>query len=619
MKAIQSEQQRSDIIRGIIIALALVLIGKAFHLQVLNTDFRQVADAAGTGKVVEYPARGLLFDRNGELLVSNRPMYDLQVTYNQFEEYAADFDTADFCDLLEIDRAYFEENIKRNWKDPRYSRSKPFVFESKISKTRFAAFQERLYDFPGFSIQKRKARRYKHPNAAHLLGYISEVSQREIDQQPDVYAPGDYIGTTGLERYYEDSLRGLKGLRMIYKDQLGQEVGKVNDGRNDKSSQPGTDLRTTIDLHLQQYGEELMQNKIGSVVAIEPKTGEILAMVSSPTYDPNELTIDQRRNETFARLLQDTLKPLHDRSVMGLYPPGSLFKPIVALIALQEGTLQPDRGIRCRGGFFLGAAKTGCHAHPYCSNVSMAIQHSCNAYFVTTFLETINKWGDAETGLNRFNRHLAYFGLGRPLGIDFPNEKSGLVPTSEYYDKVYRNESSWKAIWIRSLGIGQGEYLMTNLQIANLAAAIANRGYWITPHLVRAFRKQGQEQWQPSSLARQRTDLIIQPTHFEPVVEGMARVVSAGTARIAQIPGIEVCGKTGTAENPHGDDHSIFFAFAPKDDPKIAIAVYVENGTWGSTFAAPIASLMIEKYLNNSIHPRRKWLEDRMLNANLIN
>lgn len=611
--------QRAFGIRVLFLIVALLLVGKAFHLQVLNKDFRQIADAAGTGKVTVYPSRGLLYDRYGELLVVNNPMYDLQLTYNQFYKHAEEFDTLAFCQLLDIDRDYFEANSRKNWSDRRFSPSKPFVFLSKISAAQFAAFQERLFDFPGFSLQLRNARGYPHTNAAHLLGYISEVSQAEVDSDPEVYAPGDYIGTTGLEHYYEDSLRGVKGIRMIYKDKLGREVGSVKGEGSSQQSVAGTDLRTTIDLELQRYGEELMANKIGSVVAIEPESGEILAMISTPTYNPNELTIDQKRGQTFARLLGDSLKPLHDRSVMGMYPPGSLFKPIVALIALQEGTLQVDRGVSCRGGFFLGAAKTGCHNHPYCRDVSMAIQHSCNAYFVTTFLEAINKGGNAKVGLDRFNRQLAHFGLGRPLGIDFPNEKGGLVPSSEYYDKVYANETSWKAIWIRSLGIGQGEYLMTNLQMANLAAAIANRGYWITPHLVRSFRKPGAPIWSPSRLAKERHDVPIQASHFEPVIEGMSRVVRAGTAAGSKIPNIEMCGKTGTAENPHGDDHSIFFAFAPRENPKIAIAVYVENGTWGSTYGAPIASLMIEKYLNKQIDDRRTWLETRMLQADLIN
>ncbi len=617
-------QQRGRIIQITFGIAALVLIVQLANLQIFNADFRAKAESAGYRVEQEYPSRGILFDRNGNLLVVNTLIYDLEVTYNQFEEFSTKFDTTKFCRLLGITPEYFEAALDKNWRDPRYSRTKPFTFLSKVTPQQHAAFQESLYEFPGFRIQERNARGYPHRNASHVLGYIGEVSPTIIEDSSHVYLSGDYIGVTGLEKFYEYFLRGVKGLSYVEKDIVGRTIGSVNNGDNDSPPAAGFDLFTTLDLELQQYGELLMQNKIGSVVAIEPSSGEILAMISTPNYDPSRLALGPNRGRHYLEILNDSLRPFFNRGIQAQYPPGSLFKPLVALIGMQEGVLQPDRTISCQGAYYFdGMRLTGCHGHPTCRSVLMAIQHSCNAYFVQSFREIIDKHDQELTprqGLDNFNSYLQRFGMGQALGIDFPGEEGGNIPGSSYFDKVYEQETGWKSIWIRSLGIGQGEFLTTNLQLANIAAAIANRGYYITPHLGKYMRDENGTIYNVK-IADARQETGIDAVHFPPVIDGMEMVVRAGTATGAYISDIPICGKTGTAENPHGADHSIFFAFAPKDDPKIAIAVYVENGGWGGSYAAPIASLMIEQYLreDRTIQgPAREWLEQRMLTADLI-
>lgn len=611
--------KRQYTIRLVFIIAGLLLIAQAFNLQVLNSAYKTNPDATAIDQQVIYPSRGLIYDRNNQILVYNVPMYDLMATYNQLNPK---MDTAAFCDLLKIERSYFEEALDKNWRDPRYSRAVPFPFLTNISAERFAALEERLYEFPGFSARLRHARGYPHASAPHVLGYIREVDEKDIERHKGQYAPRDYIGKSGLEAAYEQRLRGAKGSRLILKDNLGREVGPYKDGGLDEPPVSGEDLLTTIDLALQEYGERLMRNKIGSIVAIEPATGEVLAMVSTPNYDPNELAIGKSVGNPYGRLSLDPNKPLIDRSIMGTYPPGSLFKAIVALIGMQTGELDPNRTISCSGAYFFGGMRmTGCHGHPTCHDVATAIQHSCNAYFVTVFREIVDGPGtfrNPEKGLDVFNSYLAKFGLGSPLGIDLPWEKGGFFPTSEYYTDWFNKQQEgqrWNSLWIRSLGIGQGEIEMTNLQMANVAAIIANRGHFRIPHLVRGFRGSGRD---VPEVYKQIHSVGIDPAYFEHVVQGMEQVTIAGTARSAYIPGIPVCGKTGTAENPHGKDHSVFFAFAPKENPKIAIAVYIENAGFGGTYAAPIASLMIEQYLQDSIGPTRQWLEQRMLDADLI-
>ncbi|WP_116124964.1 penicillin-binding protein 2 [Lewinella sp. IMCC34183] len=607
---------RTVSIRTILVAAMLLLLGKAFHLQVVSDAWRTRAESVGNSQIDQYPARGLMLDRNGKLLTINEPIYQIELTYNQFSPRAATFDTTRFCELLGITRRYFEEAIPDTW-GGKYSPSKPFTFLANVSPSVYATFQENLFQFPGFSATLRSSRNYPHSVAAHLLGYMGEVSQRTIDAGAGRYVSGDYHGISGLEYQYESVLRGDKGRRLVYRDRLGREAGEVLDGALDEDATVGTNLVTTIDLDLQEYGEKLMVNKIGSIVAIEPATGEILSMISAPTYDPRSLRIGRDRGRSFVELQHDTLQPLLNRAINGKYPPGSPFKTLVALIAMETGTLTPDRGIACYGGFTSGGrVLLGCHNHPMCRTVEDAIAQSCNGYFVTAWLENINRYGGLtpERGLDEFNDYLYQFGLGNKLGIDFPGEVAGNVPTSEYYTKRFARDQFWRAIWIRSLAIGQGEYELTALQTANMAAAIANRGHWYTPHLVKEVQEGNQ------GLARrldpERHDIDISREHFETVVRGMRKTVTEGTARIADVPGIEVCGKTGTIQNSHGD-HSSFVAFAPADDPKIAIMVYVENGGFGGTVAAPIASLMIEKYLHGEISDKRQWVEQRMLEKDM--
>ena len=607
---------RAISIRAVIVLITLFLLGKAFHLQVVSDTWSARADGVGNSQIDQYPARGLMTDRNGKLLTINEPIYQIELTYNTFKRSAETFDTTRFCELLGITRDYFEEAIPQNW-GGKYSPSKPFTFLANVSPVVYATFQENLFQFPGFTATLRSSRNYPHTVAAHLLGYLGEVSQRTIDRGGGRYAGGDYHGISGLEYQYEGALRGNKGRRLVYRDRLGREAGEVLNGALDVDATVGTDLITTIDLSLQEYGEQLMVNKIGSIVALEPSTGEVLTMISAPTYNPRALRIGRDRGREFTQLQRDTLQPLLNRAINGKYPPGSPFKTLVALIAMQTGTLEPDRGIGCAGGFTSGGrVLLGCHNHPYCSTIEDAIAQSCNAYFVTAWLENINRYGSLSPtqGLDEFNHYLYQFGLGSKLGIDFPGEIAGHVPTSDYYNRRFKNEQYWRAIWMRSLAIGQGEYELTALQTANFAAAIANRGHWYTPHLVKQVQEGNEGQLR--AIVPERHDIDINREYFETVVRGMRKTVTQGTARVANVPGIEICGKTGTIQNSHGD-HSSFVAFAPADDPKIAIMVYVENGGFGGTVAAPIASLMIERYLTGEIAENRKWLETRMLEKDM--
>ena len=604
-----NNQSRKYVIQGIFIVVAAILLLKCFQLQVLNET-----QDGGVKKETIHASRGTILDRNGKLLVNNNGIYDLWATYNQVEK--AQIDTAKLCELLDISVETFNKNMNKEW-GFRYRKYKPFVFLKAISPEVFARFQESMYEFPGFYVELRNVRGYSYSSGAHVLGYIGEVSQKRLDNDAEgYYQRGDYIGTSGIELAYEKELRGQRGVSYVLRDKLGIVRGSYKNGQSDTAALSGLDLISALDIDLQTYGELLMKNKRGSIVAIEPSSGEILALVSAPTYDPNLLTINRDRGKAYAALTQDKTEPLFNRAISAQYPPGSIFKPIMSLVALQEGVITPDRGVTCNGGYVYKGLRVGCHGHAPVSSVAKAIQHSCNAYYCQIFRETIDKNGfsNAETGLDTLVNHLYAFGMGKNLGIDLPHEKSGNVPTTSYYNKVYR-KGGWKSPTIISLGIGQGEFLVTPLQMANLAAIIANRGWYYTPHLSREFKNNTTK---IPLKYRTKNYTKVERRHFEPVVQGMHDVVLAGTARVAQIEGIDVCGKTGTAENPHGADHSVFIAFAPKDNPKIAIAVFVENGRFGATHAAPIASLMIEKYLKGEISEDRLYLENRMINSNLL-
>ena len=597
-------QQRKSVMRWIVICLGLILVSRLFYIQVVDAKYKQLANQNVLRRITIFPPRGLIYDRHGKLIIDNQPEYDLLVIPGQTKK----IDTIALCNLLGIDLSFYKTAMNRA-RD--YSRYKPSVFLHGISPAVFANFQENLYRFPGFFYQVRTVRTYPDSAAAHMLGYISEVNPDQIKSSGGYYNSGDYIGTTGLEQSYEKYLRGEKGVRFVLVYVNNQEKGSYDNGSTDTVAIPGHNLHLSLDIELQKLGELLMQNKIGSIVAIDPSTGEILCMVSKPGFNPQLLT-GSTRSKQIAALNLDPRKPLFNRATMAPYPPGSTFKPLMALIGLNEGTLQVEGAYPCHGGYVMGPLHVGCHNHGQLGNIMQAISHSCNGYFCWAFRKTIDqkKYGGVRNGLQMWVDYLHAFGLGRKIGIDIPSEGSGIVPGPKYYGKVY-GEHGWNSLTIVSDGIGQGELGVTPLQMANMMACFANRGFWYAPHFVHAI--EGVD----SAMKKYFVKNIVNVTkeNFEIVIEGMADVVEEGTGTIAKIPGITICGKTGTAQNPHGKDHSLFAAFAPRDSAKIAIAVVVENGTWGATYGAPIASLMIEQYLTGKIAENRKALLEQMENA----
>ncbi len=593
-----------------IVLASIILIGRAAYLQLISPKYKEQAQRTTLEKKLIYPSRGLIFDRNGKTLIYNKPIYVLYATYRKIDPK---MDTLQFCSLLGIDKETFIKNLEKDWSNPQFHKSIPFVFLSKISPEQFALFQEHLYKFPGFTAVERSIRGYQYPFGGHIYGYLGEVDKRIIENSDGLYVPGDFIGKTGIEIAYESALAGKKGVKYILLDNLGRQVESYDNGRLDSMAIPGEDIKISIDIDLQAYADSLMMNKKGGLVAIEPSTGEILAMVSAPSYDPNLLSLDENRSEAMMQLLFDTInRPLNNRAVTNKYPPGSIFKPILSLIALQKGVTWEQRSIPCMGGFRLSATKKiGCHAHSRINNISEAIQHSCNAYYAQVMKDFLDQYGSKYPGkgLDTLDAYLKDFGLGQKLGMDYSYEGKGFIPDSKFYDRVYKNEANgWKSMWVLSLGIGQGEMELTTVQMANLAAILANRGYYITPHFVKNYLS-----GKPlDSKFTTKKYVRIDKKYFEPVIQGMENVVIAGTARIAYVPGLEICGKTGTSQNPHGKDHSVFFGFAPKNNPKIAVAVFIENAGWGASWAAPISSLLMEKYINKSIAPDRKALEAKM-------
>ena len=590
---------RKYIIMGLVLAASLVLIVRLFHVQIVDKTYRVSAANNALRPVTQYPARGLIYDRNGKLIVYNQAAYDLLVIPVQ----TGAFDTARFNEILGITMDDFRQRMKDAVD---YSRRTPSVFLKMISSESYALLQEELYRFPGFYVQARTLRKYTQPVASHLLGYVGEVDNKLIARDR-YYRAGDYIGVSGIEKTYEEQLRGTKGVNIFLVDVHNNIKGSYADGKYDTTAVPGTNLWSTIDIDLQAYGENLMQNKTGSIVAIEPATGEILTLVTSPSYDPS-LLVGRIRSGNFARLQADTLKPLFDRALMASYPPGSTFKIMNGLIGLQEKVIRPASRFECHMGYHAGSITVGCHSHDSPLDLREAVAQSCNAWFCNAFRNILenSEYGSVQDAFDRWREYLVSFGFGNKLGIDLPNELSGFIPTRSYYDSYY-GKDRWKALTVISLAIGQGEIGATPLQMANMAATIANRGSFFIPHVVKQIGNDGV----PSAMYTQKYTTGISPENFEPVIEGMEGAVNGGpgsTARGARLDSIIICGKTGTAQNPHGKDHSIFIAFAPKDNPQIAIAVYVENAGFGSTFAAPIASLMIEKYLTGTV--KRKYLED---------
>ncbi|MCU0377841.1 MAG: penicillin-binding protein 2 [Bacteroidales bacterium] len=593
---------RKYFIMALAIAAAAILIIRLFYIQIIDKTYRTSAANNVLRHITQYPARGLVYDRNGELIVYNQAAYDLLVVPVQ----TSAFDTARFIEILGIDMKDFRDRMKAAVS---YSRRAPSVFMKMISSEAYGLLQEELYRFPGFYVQARTLRKYTKPVAAHLLGYVGEVDDKLIAQD-SYYKSGDYIGVSGIEKSYEEQLRGRKGVNIFMVDVHNNIKGSYADGRFDTTSVPGKNLWSTIDLSLQEYGESLMRNKTGSIVAIEPSSGEILALVSSPSYDPS-LLVGRVRSSNFNRLQADTIKPLFDRALMASYPPGSTFKIMNGLIGLEEGVIRPSTLFGCSMGYHAGSLTVGCHSHDSPLDLPGAVTNSCNAWFCNAFRSILEnkEYNSVQEAYDRWREYLVAFGFGNKLGIDLPNELSGFIPARSYYDRYY-GKDRWKALTVISLAIGQGEIGATPLQMANMATVIANRGSFYIPHIVKKIGEVGG----PSSVFAQKYTTGISPENFEPIIEGMEGAVNGGpgaTARGARLDSIIICGKTGTAQNPHGKDHSIFVAFAPKDNPQIAIAVYVENAGFGSTFAAPIASLMIEEYLTGKI--KRKYLEDYVL------
>src|SRR5450759_2204725 len=591
---------RKYVIMALIVLATLGLLVRLFIIQVVKNTYRLSADNNVLRYVPQYPARGLILDRNGKLIVFNQAAYVLMVVPSQ----VANIDTVGFCDLRGFSSDLFSKQMRLAIN---YARRAPSVFLKQVSNETYARFQEKMFMYSGFYVQPRTLRKYSKPVAAHILGYVSEVDDGVIKKNP-YYKPGDYIGKSGIEESYEKELRGRRGVKIFLVDVFSRIKGSYADGKLDTVAVQGTDIVSGIDLDLQDYGELLMKNKRGSVVAIEPGTGEVLTLISAPDYDP-ALLVGRVRSENFAKLQGDSvLQPLFNRALMASYPPGSTFKPINGLIGLQEGVINPQTLFECHRGYLF----VSCHAHPSPLSIVGAIGNSCNAYFCQTYRRVLENpaYNTVADAYEKWKKYVNEFGFGNKLGTDFVNELAGFIPSTEYYDKYY-GKNRWKALTVISMAIGQGEVGATPLQMANYTAAIANRGYFYTPHIIKSIG--------PNNIIDKRFttrhQIDIDTANFGKIVLGMEQAVNSGTAAGVKLKDIIMCGKTGTAQNPHGANHSVFIAFAPKDNPKIAIAVFVENAGFGATYAAPIASLMIEKYLKGAI--TNKVLEKRILDLNL--
>lgn len=605
-------EKRRFVIAGLIIVISVLYIVRLFNLLVADETFKKNADSNAFLRKTIYPSRGMIYDRKGRLIVFNQPAYDVMVIPKEIH----DLDSLDLCSTLQITlpelRKKFEE-MRDTRRNPGYSSFTQQVLIRHLSLEDYGRLQEKLYRFPGFFIQKKTLRKYNSTSGANILGNIREVNQNDIDNDP-YYRAGDYTGDLGIEKSYETYLRGKKGQEILIRDAHGRIQGRFENGARDVAPVSGKDLTLSIDYNLQEYGEKLMQGKIGAIVAIEPATGEILALVSSPGYDPS-LLIGRDRGKNYRELVNNRYKPLFDRAIMAAYPPGSQFKPTQGLIFLQEGMVGLGTMFPCHRGYINGRLKVGCHGHESPISLKPAIRTSCNAYFCwgfKTMIDKRSKYGTPAKAFEIWKNYLVEMGFGYKLGVDLPGESRGFIPNSKFYNKVY-GENRWSANTVISVAIGQGEILATPLQIANLSATIANRGWYYTPHVVR--RIGGTKL--PAQYTTRHTPHI-NKNYYQDIAEGMRMAVVGGTCRQAQFGDIEVCGKTGTAQNPHGRDHSAFMGFAPMNNPKIAICVYVENAGFGATFGVPIGGLMMEKYLTGQISPHRQYIEDRMLESNTI-
>jgi penicillin-binding protein 2 len=601
--------ERRYVIAGIFIVISLVLLARLFYIQIIDDRYLLFANKNVQRKNVLYPARGIILDRKGKILVENQPVYDIMVTPKEVKP----FDTVEFCRLINIDKAAFD---KRFEKATKYSPSLQSTFEGQIPLTVSATLSERMYEFPGFKLVLRSVRHYPDSIAAQFLGYINEVNDFRIKQSGGYYHPGDYIGITGVERSYEPELRGQRGVEYQMVDSRGIPKGKFAGGAYDTTAVAGERLTSSLDSRIQKLGERLMKNKVGSIVAIEPSTGEILCFVSSPTYNPN-LMVGGGRGNNAAALSIDPYKPFLIRPIQAYYPPGSSFKPLSALIAMQEGVITPQTTYTCPGYYTSGNRRIKCFngERHGTVNLTSAVAESCNGYFDMVFEKMINHNGpkNTDTSFTIWRNNVAKFGLGSRLDVDLPAESRGYLPQASLYDKWYK-KGGWRSSTVISLGIGQGELQATPLQLANIEAVIANHGYYYKPHLIKAI---GDKQIIKHEYTL-RNYVGVDSTYFDSVIDGMQRVVESGTANASKIPGIIMCGKTGTADNSHGKPNSVFVAFAPRDHPKIAIAVIVENAGQGASWAAPIASFIVEKYLRDSITARPSIDPERYANENLL-
>lgn len=597
-------EKRKYVIGVAAVIIVMVYILRLFDLQIMTDDYKKNADSNAFLNKIQYPSRGAIYDRNGKLLVFNQPAYDITFVPRE----VAHLDTLDFCRALNITREQFlkrMKDVKNRWMNPGYSKYTHQVFMTQLSAEECGVFQEKLFKFPGFYIQRRTIRQYTYNSSGHVLGDIGEVSKKDIEKD-NYYIRGDYIGTQGIEKSYEKYLRGEKGVEVLLRDAHGRIQGHYMDGELDRPSVPGKNLTLGLDIELQMLGERLLQHKIGAIVAIEPATGEILCMVSSPSFDPH-LMIGRQRGKNHRMLQMDKRKPLLNRAIMGVYPPGSTFKTAQALTFLQEGIIREDSPtFPCAHGFNYGSLHVGCHGHGSPLPLIPAIATSCNSYFCWGLFRMIGdrKYGSAQNALTVWKDHMVSQGFGYKLGTDLPSEQRGFIPNAKFYDRAYRG--SWNGLTIISISIGQGEILTTPLQIANLGATIANRGHFITPHIVKEIQDH-----ELDSIYRTPRYPTIDREYYEEVVKGMRAAVtgSTGSATCRMVgtilPGVEACGKTGTAQN-RGKDHSIFMGFAPMDNPKIAIAVYVENGGFGATYGVPIGAMMMDQYLNGKLSPENE-------------
>ena len=586
--------KRQYVIAGVAIAIVAIYIARLFILQIMSDDYKKNADSNAFLKKVEFPSRGIIYDRNGKTLVFNQPSYDIMVIVN---EQRSRLDTMELCKALNITKEYFVKrmhDIQDRSKNPGYSSYTQQLFMSQLSDQEFSVFQEKAYKFPGFYIQRRSIRQYEYPNAALLLGDVAEVSPDDI-KEDEYYQPGDYIGKVGVERSYEKELRGTKGVKILLRDNYGRIQGNFQNGKFDTKPIPGKKLTLGIDIELQRLGERLMEGKLGSIVAIEPSTGEILCMVSSPSYDPR-IMVGRQRGKNHMALQKDPSKPLLNRAIMGQYPPGSTFKTSQALTFLTEEVIDSTTRYPCHRGFVTRGMKVGCHGHPSPLNLIPAIGTSCNGFFCWGLYYMLNnreKYPTLQTAMDTWRDYMVSMGFGYKLGVDLPNEKRGMIPNATYYDKAFKR--NWNALGVISIAIGQGEVTLTPLQIANLGATIANRGWYITPHVVKDIEEQPID-----TLYTKKHYTKASHQAYDLVARGMRRAVTGGTCRSANRRDYEVCGKTGTAQN-RGRDHSVFMGFAPMNEPQIAISVYVENGGFGATFGVPIGSLMMEQYIKGEL------------------